>query len=235
MADNTKLPREEDLVSVGTRISWGAVLAGAVVALALYLVLTMLGGAIGLSVGGSARGETLLGGALIWSILATAAALFAGGWVTSQLTAGETKVEAMVHGVILWGTVVAMMLWLTASGIQAGFNAVLGAAYAGGVGRDVREGNWEETARNLGFTQEQIDQAKKARERLKEESKDPDTQAQARRTAAAVTWGALFGTLLSMGAAIGGALLGAGPTRRLLLMRTPAVRAPSRQEVTTHV
>jgi hypothetical protein len=231
MADNTKL-REEDLVSVGTRISWGAVLAGAVVALAFSLVLTMLGAAIGLSVGSNIRAETLTGGALLWSILATGVALFAGGWVASQLTAGETKVEAMVHGVILWGTVVAIMLWLTASGMQAGFNAVLGAAYAGGVGR---EGDWEEAARRLGIPQEQIDKAKEARERRVEEAKDPETQDKARRTAAAVTWGALFGTLLSMGAAIGGALLGAGPTRRLLLMRTTALRAPARQEVTTQV
>src|SRR5215203_6350243 len=116
MAETT-LPREEDLTSVGTRISWAAVLAGAVVAMAFSLVLTMLGGAIAMSINAAStttpRIETVAGWGLVWALLATGLSLFAGGWVTSQLTAGETKCEAMVHGVILWGTVFAIMLWLT--------------------------------------------------------------------------------------------------------------------------
>ena len=136
MADNANAPRVEDLKSVGTRISWGAVLAGAVVALALYVVFTALGAAIGFSLGRDMSYKALANGALVWAILTVGMSLFAGGWTTSQLTAGETKCESMIHGLILWGTVVAAMLWMTASGIRSGFNGMLSVAYAGNSAAD---------------------------------------------------------------------------------------------------
>src|SRR4051812_28132784 len=76
----------EDLVPVRSRISWGAILAGGVLALAVYLILTLLGGAIGLSVADSVRGSTLATGAAVWAIASIALALFAGGCVASQLS-----------------------------------------------------------------------------------------------------------------------------------------------------
>jgi len=226
---NTDTVRPEDVTSVGTRISWGAVLAGAVVAMAVYMVLTTLGTAIGFSIGRDTRVETLAGGALVWAILTTALALFAGGWTTSQLTAGETKCESMVHGLILWGTIVAAMLWMTTTGVRSGFNAMLSVAYAGQTAAD---GDLESGARQLGFTQAQIDEAKAKLNRTAEDTRDAandrDTKDSARRGVAMLTWGALFGMLLSMGAAIGGALVGAGPSRHLLWGGKPALhRAPT--------
>jgi len=232
----TDTVRPEDVTSVGTRISWGAVIAGAVVAMALYMILTTLGAAIGFSIGRDTRVETLANGALVWAIVATALALFAGGWTTSQLTAGETKCESMIHGLILWGTVVAAMLWMTSAGVRSGFNAALGVAYAGQTATD---GDLEVAARQLGFSQDQIDEAKARINRSADAANDRDTRDaakdSARRGAAMLTWGALFGMLLSMGAAIGGALLGAGPSRHLLwggkppLQRTPTDRPYANQ------
>jgi len=226
MADNivtttpTTTVRPEDVTSVGTRISWGAVLAGTVVAMAFYMVLTTLGAAIGLSVGNDFRTETLAKGGLVWVIVTTALSLFAGGWTVSQLTAGETKGESMIHGLILWGTIVAVMLGLTASGIRSGFTAMLNVAYAGNMAAD-REGGLEQAARNLGYSQERIDRMKEAvkakAEKAEDAANDKESLDSARRGAAMVTWGTLFGMLLSMGAAIGGALVGAGPSSRRLL------------------
>src|SRR5919204_199405 len=125
MSDNATL-RAEDLVPVRSRVNWGAIFAGAVLALAVYLILTLLGGAIGLTVSDNVRTDTLKTGGAIWAILATAIALFVGGWVTTQCTVGENKTEAVVHGVIMWGVVLAMLLWLMATGIRAGFNAMAG-------------------------------------------------------------------------------------------------------------
>ena len=51
-------------------------------ALAVYLVLTLLGVALGLSVSDRVRPENLQTGGAIWAILTTVIALFAGGWVT---------------------------------------------------------------------------------------------------------------------------------------------------------
>src|SRR2546430_13672831 len=44
---------------------------------------------------------------------------------------------------------------------------------------------------------------------------DPRNQEMSKDAAMAVTWGALIGTLLSMGAAVGGAMAGCGPSFRL--------------------
>jgi len=248
MADNEV--RVEDVKSVGTRISWGAVLAGAVVALALYVVLTTLGAAIGFSVGRDLSVRTLANGGLVWAILTVGLSLFAGGWVVSQLTAGETKCESMVHGVILWGTVFAVMLGMVGMGIRSGFGAMLNIAYAGDrmaergddaslrelgfSDKDINEGRERRamaTAKEWGFTQEQIDKAREARDAAK--SKVADTVATSdadsiRRGVAMTTWGAVFGMILSMGAAIAGALVGAGPSFRLLWAgRPPLQRVPA--------
>jgi hypothetical protein len=199
--------------------------------MAVYMVFTTLGTAIGFSIGRDTRVEALAGGALVWAIVTTALALFCGGWTTSQLTAGETKCESMVHGVILWGTIVAAMLWMTTIGVRSGFSAMLSVTYAGQTASD---GDFEEGARRLGFTQAQIDEAKRKLNRTGDEARDAANDDQvkdsARRGVAMITWGALFAMLLSMGAAIGGAVVGAGPSRHLLwggkppLHRTPADR-----------
>src|SRR5919108_422939 len=82
-------PRAEDVVSVGTRVSWAAIFAGAVLALAIYFLLAILGGAVGVSVSDRVDPSKLRTGALIWAIVTTCAALFVGGVVTSQFTVGE--------------------------------------------------------------------------------------------------------------------------------------------------
>src|SRR5688572_28781965 len=95
----------EYVLPLRSRVSWGAIFAGAVMAMAVYLVLTLLGGAIGLSVSNDTDAETLSTGAGIWAVVTTIIALFVGGWVTSQCTVGENKMEAVVHGIITWGIV----------------------------------------------------------------------------------------------------------------------------------
>ena len=50
MTNATAMPRTEDLFSVGSRISWGAILGGGLVSLALYFMFATLGAAVGLSV-----------------------------------------------------------------------------------------------------------------------------------------------------------------------------------------
>jgi len=234
MADNATTVRPEDVTSVGTRISWGAVLAGAMVALAVYLVLTTLGTAIGFSVGRDMSLKAPAGGGLVWAILTTALAMFAGGWTTSQLTAGETKCESMIHGLILWGTIVAAMLWLTATGVRSGFTATLSVAYAGNLAAD-REGSWEDAARRGGMSEDRIkgmrEKAQEKAEAIKETVADPDSA----RAVAMVTWGALFGMLLSMGAAIGGALVGAGPSSRKLWGGRTLERKPADRQVASHI
>lgn len=206
--------RMEDVVEVGSRVSWGAILAGAVMALAVGFVFSLLGGAIGLSFAADADQETLGYGAAIWAVATTIIALFIGGWITSQCVVGETKTESVVHGIIMWGVVLAMLLYLTASGIGAGFSSMLQVANVGAnASENASQEQMDSVARSMGFTQEDID---KARANMQNMADDPQAREEVHETATAATWWTFAGTIVSMGAAIAGAMVGAGPNFRLL-------------------
>lgn len=126
MAEPTKL-NATDVLSVRSRVSWSAIAAGAMVALAVYFLLTLLGVAIGLEV--AVRRDVSLGvGAAIYSILTLLVAMFFGGWATSRLAVGESKLEAILYGVILWGVLFVGMFWLIGAGVRVGFGAMMGLA-----------------------------------------------------------------------------------------------------------
>lgn len=229
----------EDLIPVHSRISWGAIMAGSVLALALYFLLTLLGGAIGLSVSGMTSAQGLGIAAAVWAIVVTAVCLFAGGFLAAQFTTGENKKEAAIYGLMVWAVVFAMLLWLMASGVKAGFNAMVGVATTGATVADASNVNtsevdWEAVARRAGYTQQQIDDMKsKAKEfpaQAKQTVEDPATKARVEQTAreageaaTKVTWYTLLGTLVSMLAAAAGGYVGSGPTFRLFAAPTSRI------------
>jgi hypothetical protein len=233
----TATVRAEDVLPVRSRVSWGAIFAGAMVALALYFLLTLLGGAIGLSVGGRVRPETVGTGAAVWAVLVTVLALFVGGYVTSQCSVGENKFEAALYGVILWGVLFGMLLWLMATGVRSGFNAMVGMAHASqAVAGDLSSQDWEAAARRAGVSQEQIDgwrtKAPGAAERARRAAEDPQNQQAAADAATRVTWWAFLGTLVSMLASVAGSYVGAG--LRFRLVAVPYLRtggAPAHRQV----
>jgi hypothetical protein len=113
------------------RISWGAVFAGAVVALAVQLVLALIGGAIGLATlspatGQSPSGTTLGLGAAIWLVISSLISLFVAGYVAGRL--GGTF-NGWLHGLTTWATVTTFTLVLlaTAAGGLVGAASGLGA------------------------------------------------------------------------------------------------------------
>jgi hypothetical protein len=205
--------RAEDMVPVRSRISWGAIFAGAVIALATFLVLTLFGGAIGLSISDNVERDTLGTGAATWAIVSMAIALFLGGMVTSQCTVGENKMEAVVHGIMMWGVVLAMLLWLAAMGTRAGFSAMIGMT---NVAQSTTNLTWEEMALRAGVSQTQIDQWRRSVADAPRAATDPENQRQAANAATQASWWTLGGTLLSILAAVAGAVVGAGPALRLL-------------------
>lgn len=220
MTDDSAI-RAEDVMPVRSRISWGAILAGAALALAMYSLLTLLGGAIGWSVSGDIRSENLMTAAAIWAILTTVVSLFVGGYVASQLTVGENKIEAVMYGIITWAVVFALLLWLMASGVRAGFNAMLGLAYAGeSVANSTTTRDWEAAARRAGVSQAKIDDLRQsvanAPEKVGGAVQDPQNRQAAADSVTHAAWWAFAGTLLSMLAAAGGALVGSGPSFRLI-------------------
>jgi hypothetical protein len=209
----------EDVAGVRSRVSWQAILAGAALALSLSFLLALLGGAVGLSVRDTVDGRTIGVGAAVFAVVVTALSLFAGGYVASQMTAGENKQEGALYGLFVWAAAFAMLLFLTAGGVRAGYGALVGAATAAAP----QEG-WEAAARRQGgYSQQQLDEFKG---RVKAATEDPAARQEAEREAAEVatrvTWWTFAGAMLSMAAAAGGGFVGAGPTFRLFAV--PVVR-----------
>jgi MFS family permease len=102
------------------RISWGAILAGAIIALAAQLVLTLIGTAVGLATLNPATGQnpsgTTLGiGAGIWLVISSLVSLFLGGYIGGRL--GGTF-NGWLHGLATWATVtmLTILLLTTAAG-----------------------------------------------------------------------------------------------------------------------
>lgn len=203
----------EDLLPVRSRINWGAILAGAVLALSLYFLLMLLGSAVGLSISDKVDSKGLRIGAIVYAIVITGVSLFVGGYMASQLTTGENKIEGSLYGIFVWATMSALLLALMASGVRMGLQAMTGVAAAADHTRHV---DWEASARQAGVPQERIEEWKtKAREvpaATREAAENPQSRKEAADAATRATWYAFFGVWISMMAAAAGGYVGSGPT-----------------------
>ena len=111
---------------VQSRVAWGAILAGAAVAIALFMVLGPLFVAIDLSIDGDT------GVAKVVSILSIVC-MFIGAWVASHLSKGETTGEAFLYGIVQWTVTALVLLYFAMNGvIMSGSMTLLGQ-----VGEDV--------------------------------------------------------------------------------------------------
>jgi hypothetical protein len=210
--------RLEDVAGVRSRVCWGALLGGAVVAVATALVFTFLFAAIGISLrDADVRGQTIGIAGIIAAVATLAASLFLGGWVTSQLTAGETRQEAVIYGVLTWATVTAFSLVMVGMGVRAGYFALAGGALVAQNSPAVQQQSWEDLARQAGVSQASIDAARVGLDpnRARAAAADPATRERAENAAVATSWGALVALVVSIGAAVGGSVTGAGPAFRL--------------------
>jgi hypothetical protein len=194
----------QDLVSVGSRVSWGAILAGAFIALTLCIFLTALGTAVGVTIFDNVRTDQLAVGAGIWSLVTLLVSLFVGGYVASRCTVGERKNEAMMYGVLVWAVLIGVMATAAAVGQNAYLNF---SNYLAQTGTTLSQ------QRPVQFTPEQYQQAgvnAEAQRKLNEISVEADRIRQTTSPTTAAWW-AFAGIGFSLFAAIGGALLGAGP------------------------
>lgn len=212
MATTSDMPHVEDVYSVGSRVSWSAILAGAAVALAIQFLLGILTATIWAAVNDNGGNSSIANARPYFAILVACVAFLVGGFVTSRLTAGENQTEALLYGVVTWAAVVAIM----AHGVSAGHEML----------EDIRHPvassnlDWETPARNAGLTQEQIAEI---RAKVPANNRTENVAAgspEARRA----LWFTFAGIWLSMAAAALGAYVGAGPTFRLAV-RTRATVA----------
>lgn len=155
------------------RISWGAVLAGVIVVLAIQLLLSLLGVGVGASTidptqGNSPEGSSLGIGAGIWWVASALIALFAGSWVAGRLAGVPIRTDGLLHGIVTWALATLVLVYLlttTISGLIGGAfgivgsamqtaGQVAGAAGAAGAGAASQNGGGD----TLGKIQQQADQ-----------------------------------------------------------------------------
>jgi len=97
----------EGAPSLAPRVSWGAIMAGAVVAVTIGFMLNILGAAIGVSAIDAVEGDTPAAstfgiGAAIWLLVATLIGLGVGGYTAARLSGTADKTDASLHGVGVW-------------------------------------------------------------------------------------------------------------------------------------
>lgn len=117
------------------RVSWGAVLAGTVIAIMIMMLVNLLTMGMGLqSIDTATEAEPLAGlgaGTTFGVIIANVLALFFGGWVAGRV-AGETRgFEGSLHGLLVWGLVTLLSFWMLSTAVG---RLVGGAASAVGQG-----------------------------------------------------------------------------------------------------
>ena len=90
------------------RISWGAVIAGAVVAVIVGLMLNVLGIAVGASAVDATGGDTPSGTTFgvvsgIWLLAANLIGLAVGGYVAARFSGTADDTDGVLHGLSVWG------------------------------------------------------------------------------------------------------------------------------------
>lgn len=124
--------------SLTKRISWGAVLAGAVLALVIQLSLSLLGLGIGLgTIDPLTEQNPMAGigvGAAIWWVATTLVSLYLGAGVAARLAGMPRPTDGLLHGLLTWSVVTLLTFYLlttTVGRIIGGVTSVAGRALSG--------------------------------------------------------------------------------------------------------
>ncbi len=158
-------------------------------------------------------------GTAIYSILVLLLAMFFGGWTTSRLAVGESKLEAVLYGLILWGVLFIGMVWLLGSGMRTGFGALFGAA-SGAYSTEEGRIDVNQVARDLkqaGADEATVNKYRDYYERVRDKpgaaadvGREMSGEAGVRRVARQASWWSLVGILVSLTTVIIGSLIGSG-------------------------
>ncbi|HLQ24660.1 MAG TPA: hypothetical protein VK138_02145 [Acidiferrobacterales bacterium] len=105
-----------------SQVSWGAILAGWVLAAGTAWLLYQLGAAVGLSIIDPAKDEAVMTrgfsyGAGFWIFLTWIASLFLGGLFAARLAGRSDNAVGMLHGMTVWGITAVVTILLGAAGI----------------------------------------------------------------------------------------------------------------------
>lgn len=128
---------EQTRLTLGYRgMSWGAILAGALVALAIQMALNMLGLSIGANtinpISEANPLEPAIGtAAILWMAGSMMLALFAGGWVAGRTSGAFDNVNGMLHGIAAWSLAALLTMLLLGSTVGSIVSGISGAVGQG--------------------------------------------------------------------------------------------------------
>ena len=221
------------------RISWGAIIAGLIVALVCQILLAMLGVAIGAATIEPTQEqrplEGLGTGAAIWWAVSSLISLFLGGSVAGRLAGVPRKGDGALHGIIMWGTATLIAFLLVGTALGGLFGGAFSALKQGSaqgappsqIGEQIK-GELQQRGINVDQMQQKaeqkVDQAAQGRV-------DPQTEQQAREagdkvasgTSKAALWGFIALLLGALAAAWGGS---AAAPREFRTVSTEPVARP---------
>ena len=197
------------------RLSWGAILAGAVLALVLQLLLSMLGAGIGLSTidplrnGDTPSAAALGAGAGLWWVISGLVAAGIGGWLAGKLSDSSYDGDRAWHGLLAWAVSTLVTMYLLTS---AASSLVSGAvSTAGGVASTATTAATT-AASNSSNVANQAAQAVQGAVQTAREQVSPEqakqtarevADASAKNASRAMLWGALALALGSLVASLG--------------------------------
>jgi hypothetical protein len=114
------------------KISWGAVFAGMVLALAVQFLLNLLGVGIGAAVIDPATTDnpdpstfSIAGG--LWFVVSGIVAAFVGGYVASRVSGRPSKATGSYHGLTSWAVTTLVVLYLLTTSV----GTLVGGAFSG--------------------------------------------------------------------------------------------------------
>ncbi|MDR6669998.1 uncharacterized membrane protein (DUF485 family) [Rhizobium sp. 1399] len=123
---------DPSLTGALNKISWGAVFAGVVLALAAQFLLNLLGVGIGAAVLDPVRSDnpaastfSIIGG--LWFVVAGIIAAFIGAYVASRLSGRPSQSTGGFHGITSWAVTTLVILYLLTTSV----GALVGGAFSG--------------------------------------------------------------------------------------------------------
>ncbi|HKH21046.1 MAG TPA: hypothetical protein VKB53_09225 [Gammaproteobacteria bacterium] len=113
-----------------TQASWGAIFAGAVIALVIQFGRTLLGLAVGLGDIGPNTGVNAMSsigtGVGNWFAVSTPVSLYFGGLIAARMAGTPTKSDGAFHGVVVWALGTLLSFHLATSAVGSAVNGTLG-------------------------------------------------------------------------------------------------------------
>lgn len=132
----TTMPEMTAGPAVGSHTQWGAITAGTFAGFAAFLLLTVLGLAVGITVGEPAAFTQQLGvGAGIWWFMTLLATGLVGGWVLGLSSRSDRPYMPIAFGTVTWvlGTLILLVLLAMGVGnILGGVGGAVGQVIAAG-------------------------------------------------------------------------------------------------------